>query len=80
MYTLKIVPFNPQAHLKIEIDSEIPHPLCRQRRIPAQFIFLQLLNRDYNFTTDFFKGTNSYLFKSNCYLMTLAIKILQNIK
>lgn len=57
MYTLKIAFFNPQAHLKIEIDIEIPHSLCHQHRIPAQMIFLQLLNRVYNFTIDLLKVT-----------------------
>lgn len=51
MFTLNIVSFNPQDHLKIETDIGIPHPLCHQKRIPALIPFLQLLNKDYNFTT-----------------------------
>lgn len=54
MYTLNIVSFNPQDHLKTEIDIAIPHPLCHQKRIPALIPFLQLLNKD-NLTTDLLK-------------------------
>lgn len=52
MYTL--VSFNPQHHLKIEIDIGVPH-IPYQNRIPALIIFFQLLNKEYNLITDSLK-------------------------
>lgn len=55
MYTLNIVSFNPQTHLKIKFGVKISQPPCHQNRIPVLLIFLQLLNKDYTFTTDLLK-------------------------